>query len=243
VKHTISKILRNRWTKIFLGICIFLLICIVASNIWVNSFTQSYLYENVKQVPERQVGMVLGTSKYLRGGRKNLFFEYRIQATVSLYQAGKIKYIVVSGDNSTKNYDEPAMMKEELVKRGIPACKITCDYAGFRTFDSVVRMWKVFGQTSYMVISQKFHNQRAIFLARKHGLDVIGFNARDVTGSNGLKTHIREYFARFKAVIDLYIWPAKPKFLGDPVNLSDCNDTLLPIDTTAQELYKEKREF
>lgn len=231
MKHTISKILRNRWTKIFLGICGFLLICIIVSNVWVNSSTKSYLYESVDRVPQREVALVLGTSQYLRGGRKNLFFEYRIQATVSLYQAGKIKHIVVSGDNATKHYDEPAMMKKELVKRGIPACKITCDYAGFRTFDSVVRMWKVFGQTSFMVVSQKFHNQRAVFLARKQGLDAIGFNAKDVTGTNGLKTHLREYFARFKAVIDLYIWPAEPRFLGDPVPLTNC-DTIPQNDST-----------
>jgi len=204
----------------------FFVVCIVASNIWVNTSTNPYLYDEVEEVPERKVCMVLGTSKYLRDGRKNLFFEYRIKAAVDLYRAGKIKQILVSGDNSTKQYDEPAMMKAALVKQGIPACCITCDYAGFRTFDSVIRMWKVFGQKSFMVVSQKFHNQRAVFLARKNGLDVIGYNAKDVTGTNGIKTHVREYFARFKAVIDLYVWPARPKFLGEPVSLSNCSDTL-----------------
>jgi SanA protein len=195
---------------------------IVLSNSWVNSYTRSYLYDNINKIPSNKVAMVLGTSRELKGGQKNLFFEYRIQATVKLFKAGKINLIVVSGDNSSKNYDEPTMMKEALVKRGIPACKISCDFAGFRTFDSVIRMWKVFGQKSFTVISQKFHTQRAVFIGRKYGLNVIGFNAKDVVGSNGLKTHIREYFARVKAVIDLYIWPASARFLGESISLTNC---------------------
>jgi SanA protein len=205
---------------------------VIASNIWVNTSTNAYIYDKVEEVPARKVCMVLGTSKYLGHGRKNLFFEYRIQATVELYKAGKIEQILVSGDNSSKKYDEPDMMKQALVARGIPACCISCDYAGFRTFDSVIRMWKVFGQQSFMVVSQKFHNQRAVFIGRKNGLDVIGYNARDVEGTGGIKTHVREYFARFKAVIDLYVWPARPRFLGDPVDLSDCTDTLRSGDFT-----------
>lgn len=232
----LARIFKNKWTKIFLGLFLLLLVFVIISNTWINSYTRPYLYDEIDKVPQREVCMVLGTSKYSYNGRKNLFFEYRIQATVNLYKAGKIKSIVVSGDNATHKYDEPAMMKEELIKRGVPSCVITCDYAGFRTFDSVIRMWKVFGQTSYIVVSQKFHNQRAVFLARKNGLDVIGFNARDVTGRRGLKTHIREYFARSKAVIDLYIWPAKPRFLGKPEALSTCDtvpvtDTLVVKDT------------
>lgn len=198
----------------------------MASNIWVNQYTKPYLYTDVKKIPSRKVCLVLGTSKFGPTGRKNWFFEYRIRAAVELYNQNKVQQFVVSGDNSTHHYDEPGMMKEDLIKRGVPACKITCDYAGFRTFDSVIRMWKVFGQKSFTVISQKFHNQRAVFLARKHGLDAIAFNAVDVEGSGGLKTHIREYFARTKAIIDLYIWPAKPKFLGNRVVLNTCTDTL-----------------
>lgn len=214
-----------------MGFLVLVILVVVVSNVWVNSFTRVYLYDTLEDVPQREVCMVLGTSKYRKNGSKNLFFEYRIQAAVELYKAGKIKYVVVSGDNATRHYDEPAMMKRALMERGIPACRITCDYAGFRTFDSVIRMWKVFGQKSFTVVSQKFHNQRAIFLARKNGLDVIGYNARDVTGTNGLKTHVREYFARFKAVIDLYIWPAKPRFLGEPVKINDCSDTLRVKDS------------
>ncbi|HYG51835.1 MAG TPA: ElyC/SanA/YdcF family protein [Flavobacteriales bacterium] len=195
---------------------------VTASNIWVNGSTRNFLYDEVNTVPKTEVAMVLGTSRTLPGGRKNLFFEYRIRAAVDLFKAGKINRVVVSGDNSQKNYNEPSMMKEELVRLGVPECKITCDFAGLRTFDSILRMKKVFGQNKFIVISQKFHNQRAVFIARKHGMDVIGFNAKDVEGTNGLKTHIREYFARARAVIDLYVWPAKAKFLGKMEELGDC---------------------
>lgn len=218
----IKNIIRNKWFKRFAYFFLFCLIFIIFSNVWVNNFTKAYLYDDVNKIPRKNVAMVLGTSKILKNGQKNLFFEYRIQATVKLYAAGRINQIIVSGDNSTVNYDEPTMMKDELVKRGIPACKITCDFAGFRTFDSVIRMWKVFGQKSFTVISQKFHNQRAVFIGRKYGLDVIGYNAKDFLGSGGIKTHIREYFARVKAVIDLYIWKASAKFLGERVGLGKC---------------------
>lgn len=219
---TVKNILRNKWFRRLAWFALACLLFIIFSNVWVNSYTRSYLYDDVKKIPKKNVAMVLGTSRELKNGRKNLFFNYRIQATVKLYKANKINLIVVSGDNSTTHYDEPTMMKEELVKRGIPACKITCDFAGFRTFDSVLRMWKVFGQTSFTIISQKFHNQRAVFIGRKYGLDVIGYNASDIVGANGFKTHVREYFARAKAVIDLYIWPARAKFLGDKEKLSEC---------------------
>lgn len=220
----IKFILRNKWVRRLAYFCLFCLLFLIIANCWVNNYTKAFLFENVNKIPQKKCAMVLGTSKYLEDGRKNLFFEYRIQATVKLYAAGKINLIVVSGDNSKSTYNEPSMMKEELVKRGIPSCKITCDFAGFRTFDSVIRMWKVFGKKSFTVISQKFHNQRAIFIGRKYGLDIIGFNAKDVTGSNGIKTHIREYFARAKAVIDLYIWPASAKFLGDKERMTNCEE-------------------
>jgi len=220
----IKNIFRNKWVKRLTIVFLFCIAFLIFSNVWVNSFTKSYLYDSVDKIPSNDVAMVLGTSRELRNGHKNLFFEYRIQATVKLYEAKKINLIVVSGDNSKESYDEPTMMKEELVKRGIPACKITCDFAGFRTFDSVIRMRKVFGQKKFTVISQKFHNQRAVFIGRKYGMDIIGYNATDVKGMNGLKTHIREDFARAKAVIDLYIWPARARFLGNRVALSGCNN-------------------
>lgn len=124
--------------------------------------------------------------------------------------------VVISGDNSRKGYNEPEDMKSELMLRGIPEDKIYLDYAGFRTLDSVVRMEKIFGQKSFTIISQKFHNQRAIYIAHAKGLQVVGYNAEDVNAYSGFKTQLREKFARVKLFLDL--WTGKnPKFLGEPV--------------------------
>ncbi len=199
----------------------------IVCNYWVNQSTSKYVYDEISNIPYRENAIVLGTSKFRNDGTQNHFFEFRIRATVQLYKAKKIKNIIVSGDNSTKNYDEPDMMKKELMKRGVPECSITCDYAGFRTYDSMIRLKKVFGINKCVVVSQKFHNQRALFIARNNGINAIGFNAKDVEGTNGFKTHVREYFARMKAVVDVYLWSPGVKFLGKKESLNSCSDTLI----------------
>ena len=175
-------------------------------------------YTSVDEIPANKVGLVLGTSKYTRNGNINLYFEYRIRATVQLYKSGKIKYVLVSGDNGNKNYDEPTAFKEELISRGIPSEKIYLDYAGFRTLDSVVRANAIFGQSSFTVISQKFHNERAIYLANNKGFFAVGYNAIDVTTKAGMKTKVREVFARTKAFLDI-LFGVGPKFYGEKITI------------------------
>ena len=143
-----------------------------------------------------------------------MYFKYRINPAVELYRAGKIKHIIVSGDNSLKEYNEPKQMQQALIQKGVPESAITLDYAGFRTLDSVVRGKKVFGQQKFIIISQKFHIERALFIAHKYGIDAIGFAALDPPEKYSIKTKVREVFAKTKAVIDLYIINKKPKFLG-----------------------------
>lgn len=135
-----------------------------------------------------------------------------------LFKAGKIDVIVISGDNSRKNYNEPMDMKEELMKQGIPEDRIYLDYAGFRTYDSVVRLEKIFGQKQFTVISQNFHNRRAIYIARHCNLEAIGYNAEDVNQYSGFKTMLREKFARVKVFVDFLIG-TEPKFLGERVEI------------------------
>lgn len=219
----LKKIFFCRWFRYGFIILSFFFVFIVYTNYQVESESQKFIYDSVEKIPFRKVTLVLGANKYLKGGYRNLFFEYRIKAAVQLYKKGKTNYFIVSGDNSSKYYNEPKMMKEELVKRGVPSCRIYCDYAGFRTFDSVIRMKKIFGIHSFIVVSQEFHNQRAIFIGRNNGMKILGFNARDVKGKSGFKTHFREYFARTKAFIDVYLWPAKPKFLGGKIKLVECS--------------------
>ncbi len=121
---------------------------------------------------------MLGTVKLLASGRVNLFYLYRINAAVKLYKSGKINFILVSGDNGNKGYDEPTDFKKDLIKRGIPADKIFLDYAGFRTLDSVIRAKEIFGIKLVTIISQKFHNERAIYLAEQNGINAIAYNAK-----------------------------------------------------------------
>ena len=137
---------------------------------------------------------------------------------MALFKAQKVDYILISGDNSRQGYDEPTDMKEALVAQGVPSQKIYLDYAGFRTLDSVVRAKEIFSLTQLTVVSQAFHDQRAIYLAQKYGIDAIGFCAKDVDKYTGFKTSVREYFARVKVFWDL-TFGVKPKFLGEKIEI------------------------
>jgi len=194
------------------------ILMVLLCNLVINSSAEGKTFNRIQEVPKNKVGLVLGTSKKLVDGRPNLYYEYRIKATLALFKAGKIEFVLVSGDNGTKYYDEPTTIKNDLVKGGIPKEKIFLDYAGFRTLDSMVRANEVFGLDKVTVISQKFHNQRAIYLAERKGLTAVGFNATDVTGNSGLKVHLREYLARVKVFIDL-IFNTQPKFYGERIEI------------------------
>ena len=192
------------------------LVLVFLSNFIIEQNTKTKTYSDVLKIPKNSVGLVLGTSKLLKTGKPNLYFQHRVDAAYELFTHGKIDYILVSGDNSSLSYDEPTDFKIALVKMGIPENKIFLDYAGFRTLDSVVRAKDVFGLTSVTIISQKFHNERAIYLAEKRGIEAIGYNAIGIVGRSGLKTNIREYFARVKVFIDI-LFGVKPKFLGKKI--------------------------
>ncbi|MCK6648786.1 MAG: YdcF family protein [Bacteroidia bacterium] len=196
-----------------------LLISIVGSNYWVIHSTRSQLYSEVDTTPQNDIGLLLGANKKSSRGGDNLYFKNRIKAASDLFKAGKIKHIIVSGDNHIKEYDEATDMCDALIWEGVPDSCITLDYAGFRTFDSMVRCLKVFKQKNVTVISQEFHNQRAVFIGNYYEMNVIGFNAKDVPAKYSIKTAFREYFAKLKAVLDLYVFHTEPKFLGEEVKI------------------------
>ncbi len=209
------KILRKIiiYGLIFFGISV---LFILWANHKIESETQDFVLDEVQKTPNKKVGLLLGTGKFLSNGNKNAYFFYRIDATEKLYKAGKIKNVLISGDNSQKNYNEPEDMMNELVKRGIPKEHIYLDFAGFRTLDSVVRAKEIFGQDSFIIISQKFHNERAVYLARKNGIEAYGFNAKDVNKYFGFKTKVREYLARAKVFVD-FLLEVEPKFGGEKI--------------------------
>jgi SanA protein len=215
--------MKIRKSKKYLLLCLtsllllafFLLICYKI----VSVKTKSFLYDDISLIPVNKVGLLLGTSKNLSSNVPNPYFYNRIKAAVELLKAGKIKFILVSGDNRKANYNEPVEMQKELIKMGVPDSLIYLDYAGFRTFDSMIRSKEVFGQTKITVISQKFHNERAIYIALNYGIEAVGYNAKDVDFSEGIKTTWRELFARVKLFIDIYITDEKPKFLGEKIEI------------------------
>lgn len=195
-----------------------LIVLILSADYYVQSSVQKQLYKEVSEIPYNKVGLVLGTVKILKNGNVNRYYQYRIDAAVALFKAGKIKFIIVSGDNSKEGYDEPTDMKDDLIKNGVPADKIFADFAGFRTLDSVVRSKRIFGQKSITIISQKFHNERAVFIANHKAIDAIGFEAKDVSLRAGLLVQSREKLARVKVLIDV-IWGVQPKFGGDMIEI------------------------
>ena len=155
-----------------------------------------YSFDRLERVPPVYCAILLGTSKYVRGGRRNLYYKYRIEAAIKLYSSGKCRKIIVSGDNGTKYYNEPRAMKEDLIKAGVRKEDVICDYAGFRTLDSIIRFKKIFGRQRGVVVSQKFHNERAIYIGRAYGIELYGYNALDVGVRSGLKTRLREVLSR-----------------------------------------------
>ncbi len=196
------------------------LLTIALFTYWANTSiinqSKPFVTYDITKLPTTKVGLLLGTTKTLKNGTDNEFFFNRIDATVALFKSGKIKYVIVSGDNGNKNYNEPEDMQLELIKKGIPDSAIYLDFAGFRTLDSVVRALKIFGQKKIIIISQQFHNERAVFIGRKFGIDAYGYNAKEVRASFGFKTKVREVFARNKVYIDLLL-NTSPKFLGDSI--------------------------
>jgi SanA protein len=193
------------------------MIIIVSENFMKKN--KKLCFDDIDKIPYNKVGLVLGTTKYLNVGVINPYYQNRIDAAFELFKHKKIDYLIVSGDNSKSNYNEPKQIKADLTERGIPGERIYPDYAGFRTFDSVVRSNKIFGQEDLTVISQQFHNERAIFIAKHKGIKAVGFNAEPVIGRNGLKTRFRERFARVRAVLDVFILRTKPKFLGEKIKI------------------------
>jgi SanA protein len=188
---------------------------VIAANRACRKATAGRIYSSLAAVPVNEVGVVLGTSKLTKHGKPNLHFDQRIQAAAALYAAGKVRHLLVSGDNHIKTYDEPDDMKAALIAAGVPAGAITCDYAGFRTLDSVVRAKEVFGLTQCTIISEAFHCPRAVWIAQQHGLDAVAYAAPDVSLKGwSLRADVREELARTWCAVDLFVLHRGPKFAG-----------------------------
>lgn len=189
---------------------------VLLSNIWIVRSTTSRVFADAASLPDHRIALVLGTSNKTVSGKVNAYFARRMETAARLYKQRKVDHLILSGDNrSSKYYNEPMEMRKALVKLGVPATAITLDFAGLRTLDSVVRCKEIFGQDKITIITQPFHSYRAVFISRFYGIDAVAMVASEPHVSDSFNVRVREYLARTKAVLDLYVLKTSPRFMGD----------------------------
>lgn len=195
--------------KFMLYLLAWLLLIAILCNAWVLISTQGHVYRDTRTLPDGRDILVLGTSPTTQEGRPNAFFLSRIRSAASLYQAGKARRIIVSGHREPPNYDEPGEMKKALENLGVPSELIITDAAGVRTLDSVIRAREVYGSERLTIVSDPFHVNRALFIARNTGLDSIAY-APTAAVNPPLWLLGREFLARIAAILDVFIFKTRP---------------------------------
>ena len=200
--------------RIFLTLSFLFISLFIFCNLWIVRSTKNRVFSDLSKVPHHRIALVLGTSHKTSKGDPNPFFEKRIETAAELYKKGKIDHLILSGDNRSIYYNEPMAMLKALLKKGVPASAITLDYAGLRTLDSIVRCKEIFGQNKFIIITQPFHSYRALFISRYHDINAIAMVAEEPDFDYSFKVRLREYLARTKAVLDLYVLKTSPRFLG-----------------------------
>jgi len=216
-----TKVLIKR-TLLSLGAFLVIIVAFtVYANVKVENASEGKIYSSVDSIPHNKVALLLGTNPLNRLGRPNSYFTNRIETAAKLYHAGKVDFIIASGDNHTKQYDEPAAMRDSLMAHGVPENRIVLDFAGFRTLDSVVRAKEVFGCDSLTIISQSDHNARALYLAESHGMDAVAISA-PLRAGRWVRTRLalREWLARDKMMLDI-LFGKEPHFLGEKIVIPD----------------------
>ncbi len=186
---------------------ILLLLFILACNIWIISATKSQVFNDIPSLPVNRDGLLLATGKLMENGRVNQHFVRRVDAAAALYRAGKVQRLILSGD---KAHDEPMELKRALLTRGVPESALVLDNSGLRTLNSVVRARDVFHCGNLTIISERFHDFRALFLSRYYGIHAVAYAPPDLPFRWMLKSTLRESLARVKAILDLYILHTKP---------------------------------
>ncbi len=209
----------RKWRFAPLWACLLILITAGLINLWITKSARSQTFKSLNRVPANDVGLVLGSSARVAGGYVNLHFRNRVEAAAKLYHAGKIKHLLLSGDNHASSYDEPTDMKDALLKLGVPRSAMTLDYAGFRTLDSILRAKTVFGLNKLTIVTDDFHSHRALFISRSYGVDAVAFCSKPIPAKFSESTRTREWFARVKAFLDIYALRTQPRFYGPKVEI------------------------
>ncbi len=203
--------------KILSGVIVLflLLIFVVFFNHYaIQKAAKDLIYSKIENVPYRKIAVLLGTEKKFTNGKTNRFYINRIDATVNLYKAKKIDVIIVSRNQGNVIDD----VKADLIKRGIPEEKIILDYDGLRTYDSMYRMYKVYGQKEFIVIAQRKQNERAIYIAKNNGLNAIAFNAGEYSGYNSFRLNMLEKMERTRLFFEFLV-NKKPRYSGEKVTI------------------------
>lgn len=215
MNKTIHQITFWWWKLVAVGA--FCLVLLFVSNAWLVDVTSKRIVNPLKGCSsDYEIALVFGTSQLLRSGRPNPHYYGRINLAAQLYHQGRIRHLLLSGDNRTLYYNEPAKMQQDLVERGVPLEAMTLDSAGFSTFDSLKRSRDVYGLQQLLLITQEYHLPRALFIADHLGMETSGCAAQGPEWSAMRKVWFREVAARIKTLGDLYIWQREPRILGDP---------------------------
>ncbi len=211
---------RRNHIFLFFAFCLLGFLLIVFANFFTIEISVTwFISSDINSLLACKTAVLWGPTKVLADGRPNQCFYNRVRAAYELLKPGKVKYIIVSGDNGTNKYNEPKDKRDGLLRMGTTDSAIFLDYAGFRTFDSMLRAQKIFGQSTFIVVSQQFHNKRAVYIARDYGIEAFGYNSEDVNAYMGIKTRLREFFARAKVFVD-FLFDRKPKFLGEKIRIN-----------------------
>ncbi|GAB2796995.1 outer membrane permeability protein SanA [Halomonas shantousis] len=207
------RVLKRLLLALF-GALLTLCLIVVALNVWVLAKTHSRIEHDLPLCVAEPVGLVFGTARGLRGGGRNPYFSARIMAAARLLRLQRVQHLLLSGDNRTRFYNEPITMWRDLRGHNVPKGAMTLDYAGFSTFDSIVRAKEVFGVRRVLLISQAWHLPRALFIADAMGIEAYGCAAPGEPATGAWQLWLREWLARAATVGDLYLWGRKPYFLG-----------------------------
>jgi SanA protein len=206
----------KRFLTFFVRSVLLLVVLIILINVVILLGSKAYIYKNVAEVKDAQVALIPGAA-ILKNGELSSIFKDRVNVAIELYNAKKVTKILVSGDNSTVSHNEVNPVRDYLLAKGIPDADIFLDHAGFDTYSTMYRARDIFQVSSVIITTQSFHLPRALFIARKLGLDAHGLSAD--SGHILFKNYVREVFANEKAIIDL-VFHTKPKYLGDTIPLT-----------------------
>ena len=218
----IKKILALRLLRYFILVVLLVLLLTSYLSYHIKSETEQYIYDDIKKIPETYTALVLGASVRSNGELSTMLRD-RVESALLLYERGKVTRFLVSGDNRTTNYNEPVAMKKYLQERGVPEEDIFMDFAGFDTYDSVYRASYIFEVDNAIVVSQRFHLPRAVYIARSMGLNFYGYNGDRREYELESRNRFREIAANVKAWLELLI-NKEPHFKGDKIPITGKNN-------------------